>query len=430
MKKYLFYIYIDIKNILKIFVDSILHEIKKRSSLFAESERVKREALMNPLFTKSSCLEKLEGKYGFPSILKDQSFNRAEQTRSSKIYISYRLPVEGSWFNKPIHDSEKTNPFTGKPEIVALWDHKTKRPIADRFLTPKQIEDKESSFVSAPLAKCSDPELEKFLMAEQLVTTEGGHKGICLKACKFIEGSRVNFKEPQLFSHVDRYLRRSIAVQGSMNQIVNDLCEHLKFLTLRWDEHVNMEGNASAITLKEDFASSYEKILDHLRDWRAGLELIKIGQTTILDWSMASTVACRSAARKAVLDRCHGTEDSKAISEALGDTHYAVPSIFGPMPETLDCKLTWEGNKACRLKVYVNESDIPRNKAVASGSGIAKRKAQTTFAGSIGKKFRGSFSQRVWQKNRNFYKDSKDWKQTPKNKGSKNYRGRGRGRGN
>ena len=382
---------------------------------------------MNPIFSKTSCLEKLEGQYGFPSIQKEEIFNRADQTKSTKMYISYRLPVEGSWFNKPPPDLERTNPFTGKVEVVGLWDHKAKRPIADRYLTPKQVEDKESTFVSAPAAKCSDPEIEKFLMAEQLVTTEGNHKGICLKGCKFIEGSRVNFKEPQLFSHVDRHLRRSIAVQGSMNQVVNDLCEHLKFLTMNWDEHVNMDGNAAATTLKEDFASSYDKLLDHLRNWRAGLELIKIGQTTILDWSMASTIACRSAARKAVLDRCYGPEDSKTIREALADSHYAVPSIFGPLPEALDCKLTWDGTKACRLKVYENESDIPRNKPVASGSGLSnKRKAQTAFPGGSWKKFQTPVSQQAKQTSSNYYgKASKDWKQNPKNKGSKNSRGRG-----
>ena len=381
---------------------------------------------MNPIFSKTSCLEKLEGQYGFPSIQKEEIFNRADQTKSTKMYISYRLPVEGSWFNKPPPDLERTNPFTGKLEVVGLWDHKAKRPIADRYLTPKQVEDKESTFVSAPAAKCSDPEIEKFLMAEQLVTTEGNHKGICLKSCKFIEGSRVNFKEPQLFSHVDRHLRRSIAVQGSMNQVVNDLCEHLKFLTMNWDEHVNMDGNAAATTLKEDFASSYDKLLDHLRNWRAGLELIKIGQTTILDWSMASTIACRSAARKAVLDRCYGPQDSKSIAEALVDTHYAVPSIFGPMPEAVDCKLTWDGSKGCRLKVYENESDIPRTKLVASGSGLSnKRKAQTAFAGGAGKPFQAPVSQQPKQSSNYYGKGSKNWKQFPKNKGPKNSRGRG-----
>ena len=322
--------------------------------------------------------------------------------RSSKIIIKYRFDPSGSWLATPTNDSPPINPWTQQPDVVKLWDYKLNRPAADRYLTPKQVKHEDSSFCTGPPAECADEDLEKFLKASQFSTASGNGRQIDLRHCKFFYDQEIKFRDPSPLSAVDHHLRRSLATQASVQQIVSDLRDFFVFLINNWDEDVDCFGEPNPGTpLKFDFASSPDALVEQLKTFRYAMELILRGEGCSLDWTMASIVAIRSSVRKHVKARCSGSPQARSYMEHLLNTAYAVPHLFGPMPASMETELA--RNMADRLKVQ--PEPILRKDSGSSDSQVSFiRKADSVSSSSAGSsnpqqpRFRRPRRQAKWKK--------------------------------
>lgn len=286
----------------------------------------------------------------------------------TKHLIAFDFNTEGTWLDHPDPQPDKVNPLNLVSDTVGLWKAGLKRPAADRFLTPKSSQDdKESSFSTAPAARCTDVKLEAFFAESQLLKASGNTKKLSL--CRnFFEVNEIEFKESQLFSVIDNHARKNLAVQGAMHQIVNDLKEYMIFLTSNWNLTVDLDGNTTDTVLHESLPEGF--LFDLIKDFRAALELLSGGGQTSIDWGMASIVASRCEGRKKVLARCYGDPLSKNTKSDLLNSGYSGTQLFGPMPESDTCRLVNDAHKKGQLLVRVKES--------ASGQG-----ASTSGLGSV-----------------------------------------------
>ena len=70
-----------------------------------------------------------------------------------------------------------------------------------------------------------------------------------------------------------------------------------------------------------------------------------------MDWSMASIATLRTLAWKAILHHCYGDNQFKTYKENLMATAFAVPAVFGPIPEILESKLASNGFRSGKLSL-------------------------------------------------------------------------------
>ena len=337
--------------------------------------------------------------------------------------IKYNFDPAGSWLATPTNDSPTINPWTQQPDVVRLWDHKLNRPAADRYLTPKQVKHEDSSFCTGPPAECTDADFERFLKASQFSTAAGNGRQIDLRHCKFFQDQEIKFRDPSPLSAVDHHLRRSLAAQASVQQVVSDLRDYFVFLINNWNADVNCLGAPTPGTqLMYDFAGSPDCLVEQLKSFRYAMELILRGEGCSLDWTMASIVAIRSSVRKHVKARCSGSSQAKVYMEHLLDTAYAVPHLFGPMPASMETELA--RNMADKLKVQ--PEPFLRKDSGSSDSQIStQRKVDSSSSSSSG------FSN---PRQSGFRKPRKQlkWKNVKKNtqslKPAKNAKGKGKNR--
>ena len=140
--------------------------------------------------------------------------------------------------------------------------------------------------------------MERFLKASQFSSAAGNGRQIDLRHCKFFFDQEIKFRDPSPLSAVDHHLRRSLAAQASVQQIVSDLRDFFVFLINNWDAEVDCFGAPNPGTqLKFDFAGSPDLLVEQLKSFRYAMELILRGEGCSLDWTMASIVAIRSSVR-------------------------------------------------------------------------------------------------------------------------------------
>ena len=85
----------------------------------------------------------------------------------------------------------------------------------------------------------------------------------------FFYDQEIKFRDPSPLSAVDHHLRRSLATQASVQQIVSDLRDFFVFLINPWDEDVDCFGEPNPGTpLKFDFASSPDALVEQLKTFR------------------------------------------------------------------------------------------------------------------------------------------------------------------
>ena len=79
-----------------------------------------------------------------------------------------------------------------------MWGSNLKKTAADRFLTPKIQDDKDSSFATAPYAKCTDDTFEDFFNESQLIKNHGSTKYLNLDKT-FFESPLIELKNINCF---------------------------------------------------------------------------------------------------------------------------------------------------------------------------------------------------------------------------------------
>ena len=316
------------------------------------------------------CLQQLKDKPGFPSIKTEIVHDKNKNKDITKYFIAFEFNPVGTWLADPEPDPDKIGAVTQNKDITGVWGEELKKPAADRFLTPKIQSDKDTSFSSAPYAKCSNDRFDKFFKHQQLINHDGSKKHIKLDPL-FFNSPKIEVNEYKLFSVVDRHLRKSLSTQASSHQVLQDLRKHLYFLTHNWDKFVDLEENPTDTTLEQNIPDGY--FLQTLKNFRTALELLLACSQNTIDWTTASIAACRASGRKEVLNRCYGDPESRPIKADLLNSGFLSTTLFGRMPESDRHQLHWDTQKKARLKVIFKEKVEKASDAGAGPSGYASK---------------------------------------------------------
>ena len=336
---------------------------------------------INMSYTKEDCLDLLSKI--FDCVVMTEKSDRSG-SKSKKFTIEFDLDIEGTWLQEPPPNTRVKvgNSF----ETVGLFPSTLKRPIANRYLTPKGLDSSESTikeevvsneFMSSLPLKCKSELLKGFFKEGPLVRSDGGTKKAFDVPFELFNVKKVDWPGAYpIFSNIDCHGRHSLQGCAAVSQLISALRDRNQNFLENWDKSVKFSDG--------EFINSASKLMDnfskdqmHFELWmtRATSELVLYELENVMDLLKATITACRHEGRKLVLEASN-KKSGDPIYEELLNSAYSAPTLFGPVSDSLMSKVANEGPSSIhcihvgkRLSNVVKKSDINNNDYKWSNSG-------------------------------------------------------------
>ena len=297
-------------------------------------------------YSKDDCLELLSKI--FDCVVVTEKSDRSG-SKSKKFTIEFDLDIEGTWLQEPVPNTRVKvgNSF----ETVGLFPGTIKRPIANRYLTPKGLDSESTSkdevsneiMTSLPL-KCKSEPLKSFFKEGPLVRSDGGTKKALDVPFELFNVKKIDWPGSfPNFSIIDCHARNSLQGCAAVSQLVSDLRDRNQGFLEKWDQTVKFSDG--------DFVNSDSKLMDnftieqmHFELWmsRTTSELVLFELENVMDLLKATIAACRHEGRKIVLEASN-KKSGDPIYEELLNSAYCSPTLFGPVTDSLMSKVANEG---------------------------------------------------------------------------------------
>ena len=303
---------------------------------------------INMSYTKDDCLELLSKIFDCVTVTDKCDRSGA---KSKKFMVEFDLAIEGTWLQEPVPNSRVK--VGSSFESVGLFPATLKRPIANRYLTPKGIDSNESTikeevvsneFMTSLPLKCRSDPLKSFFKEGPLVRSDGGTKKAFDVPFELFNVKKVEWPGSYpIFSNIDCHARNSLQGCAAVSQLVSALRDRNQGFLENWDQTVKFSDG--------EFVNSDSKLLDnftndqmHFELWmaRATSELVLFELENIMDLLKATITACRHEGRKLVLEASN-KKSGDPIYEELLNSAYNSPTLFGPVSDSLMSKVANEG---------------------------------------------------------------------------------------
>ena len=325
---------------------------------------------INMSYSKDDCLDLLSKI--FDCVVVTEISDRSG-SKSKKFTIEFDLNIEGTWLQDPPPNSRVRvgNSF----ETVGLFPSTLKRPIANRYLTPKGLDGSDSTikddvvsneFMTSLPLKCRSAPLKEFFKEGPLIRSDGGTKKAFDVPFELFNIKKVEWPGPYpIFSNIDCHGRHSLQGCAAVSQLISALRDRNQNFLEKWDQNVKF-SNGEFVNSASKLMDNFSKDQMHFELWmtRATSELVLFELENVMDLLKATITACRHEGRKLVLEASN-KKSGDPVYEELLNSAYSAPTLFGPVSDSLMSKVANEGPSSIhtihvgkRLSSVVKKSDI------------------------------------------------------------------------